>query len=215
MNNYRSDEGKVDAFTDAEFKVIDAADGAPAALVWLLHHGYHGSIPPSEGVAGLRARKGNIQVGNPRIFAEWFPEPRFATWAVGEVHIIDDRVIPNGRRDEFEQNAHYAHLTNQLTPIGNHIARLWRSSSVARNRVKALDIGATKVQEKLEIIEQGAIERTAAEALIEDVSGELYEIKRVKDASAVRESERPVLEERYKSLEGKFESLQKDKSKTA
>ena len=64
-NTYQYDESKIDAFADVEFKVIEGVNGTPAAVVWLLHHGYHGSIPSSEGVAGLRARKGNIQIGNP------------------------------------------------------------------------------------------------------------------------------------------------------
>ena len=157
----------------------------------------------------MRARKGNIQVGNPKIFAEWFPEPRFATWTVGEVHILDDRVVPNGRRDEFEQSAHYTHLTNQLTPIGDRIARLCRTSSIARNRIKAFDIGATKVQEKLDILEQGAIARSAAKAMIEDVRSEMYEIKRVKDADTVRKSERPKLDERYSKLERRFQKVER------
>jgi hypothetical protein len=66
-------EGFGDA-TGFESKVIEGIRGAPAAVVWLLHHGYYGSIPSSQGVSGFRARQGNIQVGSPRIFAEEFEQ---------------------------------------------------------------------------------------------------------------------------------------------
>ena len=156
-DSYVYSDDKRDEFTEVEYRTIEGMNGKTAAVAWLLHHGYQGSIPPNAGVAGLRARKGNIQVGSPRIFAESFPEPRFATWTVGEVHIMDERVVPNGRRDEFEQNASYNHLTNQITPIANQIAKLCRTTSTARNRIKAFDIGATKINQQLEILEQGAL----------------------------------------------------------
>ncbi len=55
-----------------------------------------------------------------RIFS---PETRFNGWAVGEIHVVDRRIVPNGRRDHFEQNAHYTNLVNQLGPIAREIAK--------------------------------------------------------------------------------------------
>lgn len=208
-DTYTYGDGKRDEFIEAEFQIVGGSNDKPAAVVWLLRHGYHGSIPSSEGIAGLRARKGNIQVGSPRIFADSFPEPRFATWTVGEVHIIDDRVLPNGRRDEFEQNAAYSHLTNQITPIGNEIAKLCRTSSIVRNRIKAFDIGVTKIKEQLEILEQGAMDETAAVVLVEDIRSELYEIKRVTTANTLGGGERAFLEEKCAQLEERLETAQK------
>jgi hypothetical protein len=53
-------------------------------------------------------------------------------------------------------------------------------------------------------LEQGALARSAAKTLIEDVRSEMYEIKRVKEADTVRKSERPKLDERYTKIEGAF-----------
>ena len=33
---------------------------------------------------------------------------------VGEVHVIDPRILPNGRRDYFEPGPHTRNLENQL-----------------------------------------------------------------------------------------------------
>ena len=58
---------------------IDTIDGDLAAIGWLIHHDYEGAIPSTTGVRGLRARVGNIQVGNDRLFVDIFPEERFCS----------------------------------------------------------------------------------------------------------------------------------------
>jgi molecular chaperone HtpG len=205
---YRYDDDKFDAFTEPEFRTIEDLDGNVGAVMWLLHHGYHGAIPASEGVGGLRARKGNIQVGDPRIFADAFPEPRFASWTVGEVHVIDSRVLPNGRRDEFEQTANYGHLTTQLTAVGDAVARRCRQSSVARNRLKSFEIGATKIQEQFSILEQGAVAKSAANAIIQGIRSEMHEIKRIAEDGKLREDDRAALDSRYGALEKRLHKVE-------
>ena len=37
---------------------------------------------------------GNIRVGDERVFDHLFEEERFNRWCVGEVHILDSRIIP-------------------------------------------------------------------------------------------------------------------------
>ena len=203
-NDYAYGEDKRDAFTDPEFRVIEGRNSGVAAVVWLLHHGYYGAIPSGEGINGLRARKGNVQVGDHRIFAEVFPESRFASWTVGEVHVLDERVVPNGRRDDFEQNAHHDHLISRLGEIGDHIGRMCRSSSVVRNRIKAFDIGALKVDEHLKILEQGAVDGSTAETIVEVIRSEMHEIKRVTEANVLDDEDRAILTERYCKLEGRL-----------
>ena len=89
----------------------------PAAVAWLARTPYTGSIPARLGVRGLRARVGNMQIGTDRIFEHLFEEPRFNGWCVGEVHILDSRIVPNGRRDYFEPSPHLRNLENQLGAI--------------------------------------------------------------------------------------------------
>lgn len=208
QDDYAYGEGKRDAFVDPEIRVIEGRDQGIAAVVWLLHHGYYGAIPSGEGVNGLRARKGNVQVGDHRIFAEVFPESRFASWTVGEVHVLDERVVPNGRRDDFEQNAHHDHLLSRLGEIGDYIGRMCRSSSIVRNRIKAFDIGAHKVDEQLRILEQGAVDSSTAEAIVEDIRGQMHEIKRVTQATVLDADERAALTERYDELDDRLSRAQ-------
>jgi len=58
-----------------------------------------------------------MQIGTDRIFEHLFEEPRFNGWCVGEVHILDSRIVPNGRRDYFEPSPHLRNLENQLGAI--------------------------------------------------------------------------------------------------
>lgn len=207
-DDYAYGDGKRDTFIEPEIRVIEGMHGGIAAVVWLLHHAYYGAIPSGGGIHGLRARKGNIQIGDYRIFAEIFPESRFASWTVGEVHVIDDRVTPNGRRDDFEQNAHHTHLLSRLAEVGDHIGRMCRSSSIVRNRIKAFDIGANQVDEQLKILEQGAVDGAAAEALVEEIRSDMHEIKRITETSTLEATDRTSLSERYSMLKDRMEKAQ-------
>ncbi len=203
-DNYAYDEGKHDTFNDYEPIIIEGRDGGVGAVGWLLHHEYYGTLPSGEGINGLRARKGNIQVGNPRIFAEVFSEARFASWTVGEIHVVDSRVVPNGRRDGFEQNVPYGHLLTRLGEVGDHISRLCRSRSVIRNRLRTFNIGALKVDEQLKILEQGAIDDSITEAMIEDIRSEMVEIKRVTELGELTDTTRTLLSDHYLQLEDRL-----------
>lgn len=126
-----------DVFTDLELISFDGRDGEVAAVGWLLHHNYLGALPERARIKGLRMRCGNVQVGESHIMEASFPEPRFNAWTVGEIHVLDPRIIPNARRDNFEQNVHFADLTAQVEPIGRRIARRCRSASIERNRARS------------------------------------------------------------------------------
>ena len=52
----------------------------------------------------IRLRAGNIQIGNEYALQDLFTEPRGTKYFIGEVHAVDKNLIPNGRRDYFEEN---------------------------------------------------------------------------------------------------------------
>ncbi|BCA62688.1 hypothetical protein HMP09_1922 [Sphingomonas sp. HMP9] len=136
---------------------IPGMDGGLAALGWVAHHDYDGAIPSAARIKGLRARVGDLQIGGSSLLEEIFPEARFSSWTVGEVHVLDPKILPNGRRDNFEQNGHYANLLNHLSPVARDIARRCRSSSADRQRTRAFETQAAAVDEQLDVLEQGAL----------------------------------------------------------
>jgi hypothetical protein len=81
-------------------------DGEVAAATWILHHDYRGGLPSNSLVEGWRLRCGDIQIGDNSLLQGLFPESRFNGWCVAETHVLDQRILPNGRRDHFEQNTY-------------------------------------------------------------------------------------------------------------
>jgi Histidine kinase-, DNA gyrase B-, and HSP90-like ATPase len=165
--------GISDPFTEIELLNIEGIDGETACLGWVLHHGYSGALPAGCNVRGLRIRCGNIQIGDDRMFEELFPEPRFNGWSIGELHIIDSRIIPNGRRDHFEQSVHFHNLLTHLAPVAREITRRCRTSSIQRKWSRDFDLREIAIREKASIIKQGAVGRNDRYRLTEEIRGGL------------------------------------------
>jgi hypothetical protein len=121
-------------FTKLELFHVPGISTDLDAIGWLLHSPYLGAIPEKAGFKGLRLRAGNIQIGDADLLNRLFQEPRFNSWSVGEFHVLNPKLIPNGRRDDFEQNSHYANLINQLRIKAKMIAQLCRKSSAKRSQ---------------------------------------------------------------------------------
>jgi hypothetical protein len=132
-----------------EYHEFPDVDGNPGAVAWLAHHDYVRSIPPTLGIRGLRARFGDLQVGEPGLFDDIFKEPRFNGWSIGEIHILDRRIVPNARRDNFELNHHYSNLLIQLGPVAANIAQHCRTASVSRNATQIVQNVTTEVGARL------------------------------------------------------------------
>ena len=161
--------GVSDAFSNVELLNIEGIDGETACVGWILHHGYTGALPAACNVRGLRVRCGNIQVGDDRMFEELFPETRFNAWSVGELLIIDPRIVPNGRRDHFEQSVHFHNLLTHLTPVAREITRRCRTSSVQRKWARDFDLREASIREKAAIIKQGALNRGDRYGMTEEI----------------------------------------------
>jgi hypothetical protein len=161
--------GTFDRFTEVELLSIEGVDSGVACLGWVLHHGYTGALPVSCNVRGLRVRCGNIQVGDDRMFEELFPEARFNSWSVGELHVIDSRIIPNGRRDHFEQSVHFHNLLTHLVPVAREITRRCRISSVQRKWSRDFELREVAIREKASIVKQGALSRQGHYRVVEEI----------------------------------------------
>jgi len=167
-------DGEFDQYEDLEIVEIPAVDGGLAAVAFVLHHGYTGAIPNRALVKGLRLRGGNIQVGEHALLEDLFPEPRFNAWAVGEIHVLDNRVVPNGRRDHFEQTVHFDNLLNHLAPVTRDIAHRCRQSSITRKCLRDFELQKTAAIEKAESVSLGGLSKSAkkshAEAALNSVA---------------------------------------------
>ena len=82
---------------------------------------------------GIRVRQGNLEIGDEYFVANIYRERRFATWNIGEIHIWNHNLIPNARRDGFEQTDNYERFLEQANALGRHLSTLIRKHSIERS----------------------------------------------------------------------------------
>lgn len=92
-----------------------------------------------EDVRGIRLRSSNILIGDYRTFSRVFEKvqksyARFNGWYSGEVHILDSRIIPNSRRDFFEDNDAWQAAEKTLIERADPLIRRAYQNSDERNR---------------------------------------------------------------------------------
>jgi molecular chaperone HtpG len=103
------------------FDVI--VDNELYALGWYGNCDWYGSLSEHE-ISGFRVRKGNILIGDNKTLNSIFRESRFNGWTQGELFILTDKLIPNARRDDFEQNQYYYKFMEALSEgVGLDITR--------------------------------------------------------------------------------------------
>jgi hypothetical protein len=178
-------------------------DGEVAAATWILHHDYRGSLPSNSLVEGWRLRCGDIQIGDNSLLQGLFPESRFNSWCVAETHVLDQRILPNGRRDHFEQNTYYFDLVNHLAPHGRDIAQRCRTNSIARNLVRSIEERLNECQQGLRVIEKGVIGDTAASKLVSKLEGTLDLLQRLSSRTGISTDQQVQYQGQIKRLRQK------------
>ncbi len=92
-------------------------DGATIAVLWACLHKKRSRIPDAyEDYHGFTYRTKGFAVGDSGRMQLFFRHggSTLYAWYTGEVYVVDDRVIPNTERDDFEANAAYDVLKSQI-----------------------------------------------------------------------------------------------------
>lgn len=166
-NNFISDLSKKleDDIKDIEFiRIRDDYRDKDIALVWIANSDLKGTIVDNS-VKGLRMRKGNILIGDRSTANDLYKEERFNGWIQGEVIVLDEGIIPNARRDNFEQNEEYLYLIDKLKEITDKISYDIREKSKERNKqlkdnnrrnneVESIQIKSNIINNNTEILEK-------------------------------------------------------------
>ena len=129
-----------DTLRGVEFVEIFGDDGELEAFGWIADHSYMGAIPKKLGLGGIRLRAGNIQVGDESLLAPLYPESRFVAWAMGDIHVSSGKIIPNGRRDDFEHTVHYSRLQSELGNKAAEVGHRIRTRSQQRQRLRNVQV---------------------------------------------------------------------------
>lgn len=96
---------KYDEIFNIRITKIERDNGEVLAWMWYGISRYEKAIPESVNeMRGLRLRQSNIQLGDDRTLTKFFKESRGNSYFVGEIHVIHKGLIPNARRDYFNEN---------------------------------------------------------------------------------------------------------------
>lgn len=206
-NRVEVGEGHFDSIVDLEVRELTGVDGGRAAVAWVLHHGYTGAIPVRALVKGIRFRVGNMQIGDNNLLEELFPEPRFNGWTIGEVHVLDPKVIPNGRRDSFEQSVHFDNLMNQLTPCAREAARRCRQSSISRKWIREFELHKAAALSHAKACTRGGLSRAAKRRHSDAAAKSLKAIQKVIATRHIGDDTRAELSSQAVALEARVTKL--------
>lgn len=173
--------GRTDSYGEFEPVHIARLDGGGSddlmAVGWIAHSSYYGALPGVSQVRGIRVRSGDFQVGDERVFEHLFTEPRFNQWCVAEIHILDSRLRPNGRRDYFEPGPHLRHLENQMSRVCRRVERRCRGASQGRNTRKRVESVLAEAEDACELARLGYLTREGARRLLARQRGELRKVR--------------------------------------
>ncbi len=166
-------------FTEFQVVRIPRVDGnRDAVLGWIAHSYYLGAIPKEQRVRGVRARMGNVQIGGETVFDNLFAEVRFNRWCVGELHILDSRIIPNARRDYFEPGPHLRNVENHLIPVLRNVSTRCRRESTARNRDRRALSALCNIEDQYLLATSGYLTSDHSVCLVQDALQKLAVVRK-------------------------------------
>jgi molecular chaperone HtpG len=129
---------KYDEIYDIEFKQFKNQNGELIAWMWFGISAFDKQIPESTNeMRGLRLRKENIQIGNGDTLVPLFKEQRGNFYFIGEVHAVHKNLIPNARRDYFNENETRNEFEVELKYyFGNVLHKFYTDANKVKNMYK-------------------------------------------------------------------------------
>lgn len=139
-----------DRIHDVAFKEFRLSNNEIAAWMWFGVMNYESQINErGNPQRGLRVRCKNIQIGDGSTLVRLFREQRGNYYFVGEIHAIHHDLIPNARRDYFEENSALRGLENLLREyFADVLHKLYHDANDYKNILKK-ERQLQELQEKL------------------------------------------------------------------
>jgi hypothetical protein len=124
---------------------------------WIGKSNFKGELTDNN-VAGIRFRVKNIQIDGSDLIETLASElttggteGRLQRYAVGEVYITNQAVVPNARRDGFEDGPAWRQIRADIkTKMAKRVVALVRAASTSRPKIKAIASEIAMLKRKLE-----------------------------------------------------------------
>jgi len=178
-------------------------DGDLYALGWYGDCNWLGSLSEHE-ISGIRVRKGNILIGDNHTLNTIFKEARFNGWTQGELFVITDKLIPNARRDDFEQNDAYYKLIGVLKDgIGTEITKAIREASSLRNdnSAKVISEVQKQVNDATVTVTEGFNSSVDKSRLLDQLAAAAEKLKKTKVRDELKEKKEGLQQQLKKTIE--------------
>ncbi len=210
-SKFRSDRNKktVDEITSLSFFDVKVGDEL-YALGWYGNCGWYGFLSDKE-LCGIRLRKGNILIGDSKTLNGIFREARFNGWTQGEIFILTDKLIPNARRDDFEQNNAYRKLIEILSDtIGTDIPKKIREASTTRNdpSTKVLKEVDKTISDSVAVMTEGFNSSVDKDQIVE----QLTEAAKLLEKTSVKPEFKAVKDDLRKKIDCTIEEVSESKN---
>ena len=183
-------------------------DGKDSLLGWYGRCNWNGTISDDE-LLGMRMRLGNILIGDRRTMDVMFREHRFNGWVQGEVFVNTKGLIPNARRDDFEQNDVYYKMIDELqNKVGDTIIREIREASKNRNNpdvrlLKEIDKTAEIVDK---LVDKGLYSQKDKEQLADELKEAEKKLTRVSQKNPQVAEKRKEIAEKLTEVQEKVDN---------
>lgn len=171
-----------------------------------------------EKVAGFRLRKNNFSLGGAARIDELFEavapsNNRFNKFYIGEIHIISDNVVPNARRDGFEDVGAWPDIKQSLLEFVRERCSEVRKASQERNRPiqKTLKAAHKVIEDVQDRLEKGFATSSEKETVLGKV---IREEERLQEAIKVRENniDNEKVKHEIQELSGTLQQLEQLKN---
>lgn len=159
-----------DELRDVQFFDI-CQDKELIAWMWYGLCRFERAIPKSDNpMYGFRVRRGNIQIGDNTILQRFFKEDRGNSYFVGEVFAISKELIPNSRRDNFNENEVRNCFENKIKEYCYYtLHRVYNEAAKTRSSFSRLSEYTSAVEEYNKKASTGFVDDKERQALEQKV----------------------------------------------
>lgn len=140
---------RYDEIHDIEFEKFYTNDGELLGWSWIGISKFEKNIPEKNNpTKGIRLKKQNIQFGNAQTLSPFHNEGyRGNGYFIGEVHAIHKKLIPNARRDYFNENKTLNEFETALKAYFSKIYKYYRYANDYKNAQKSIiDLQEKKIE---------------------------------------------------------------------
>ena len=193
-----------DGLTECKKIEIQDRQGKVIARGWLgVRRDNIGAVLRTSGFDSLRVRTGNILIGDATLLDPCFREARFNGYLIGEIHVTTRDLIPNGRRDDFQDSEMKTDFLLGVEKIVHSLEKKIREDSNSKNSVKPIETAKQTVISVTKQLESGFVGDEAKKVAMTALCSEdqkLTEIQKKRNVPGAVKEKAEAESEKLKSL---------------